>query len=251
MSEKSRDDLTPEERRRRAAIRKRKQQEMKRRKRQRMILSALVIAAIVVILILLGILIYKLLGSGQKQVTASGDTYVIALDPGHGGTDIGVNSDTSYEKDIDLAVCEKLQIMLESQGYEVVMLRSDDSYLSKDERVVEANKSGADILVSVHCNYSDTDDTLSGVKTTYTKGDKAAKTLAANIVNNVAAQTAAENLGAETGEYTILEETDMTAVLVEVGYLSNSAEAANLDDDTYINSVAKGIAYGIIASLAD
>ena len=241
---------TPEESRR-MEQRRRRQKELKRRKRKRMLTMVLIIAALVVIFVLLGVLLYKLLDGGTKKISAAGDTYVIAIDAGHGGEDLGMSSESSYEKDIDLAICEKLQIMLESQGYEVVMLRSDDSYLSKDERVVLANKSGADLLVSVHCNYSESDSELCGVTATYSKGDKAAKTLAGNIVDKIVQESGAESLGASAGEYTILEDTDMTAVLVEVGYLSNASESASLEDDSYENDIAKGIAYGILASLAD
>ena len=55
--------------------------------------------------------------------------------------------------------------------------------------------------------------------------------------------------GFAEGDYTIVSDTEMPAVLVETGYLSNSQEAAKLADDAYQNDTAKGIAKGIILSL--
>ena len=106
-------------------------------------------------------------GKSSATIPAQGSNYVIVLDPGHGGEDIGMSSAAIEEKEADLNICAKLKVMLESQGYQVVMTREDDSHVSKEERVAIANGSGADLLVSVHCNYAEDDSSVSGVRVNY------------------------------------------------------------------------------------
>ena len=132
--------LTPEQRRRKMEIKKRKQRELKRRKRKKKILIGVGIAAGVLVLALAIYLIITLLGGGSHEIAAKGETFVIALDPGHGGEDTGMTNGEAVEKEIDLKICSKLKIMLESQGYQVVLTREDDTRLSKEERVSLANE---------------------------------------------------------------------------------------------------------------
>ena len=151
--------------------------------------------------------------------------------------------------EIDLKICSKLKIMLESQGYQVVLTREDDTRLSKEERVSLANESDADLLVSVHCNYSESDDSLSGAVSCYQEGSSQSQALAENIQSHLISESGASDHGTAAGSYSILNDTEMPAVLIQPGYLSNESDASSLADDSYQNDVAKGIAYGIIASL--
>lgn len=249
MDTNEKQHVSPAERRRRTEMRKRRQKEIQRRKRRRLIL--LILGGILGIAALAGIIfgVSRLVGS--PEISAKGDTFVIAIDPGHGGEDTGMSAEAVMEKAADLKICSKLKIMLESQGCQVIMTREEDTRLSKEERVKLANESGADLLVSVHCNYSKEDESLSGARTSYKKGDKKAKALAENVQEALVKETGAADGGTEKAEYTILTDTEMPGVLVEAGYLSSEAEAAKLAEDTYQNDVAKGIAKGILASLKD
>lgn len=241
--------LTPEQRRRKMEIKKRKQRELKRRKRKKKILIGVGIAAGVLVLALAIYLIITLLGGGSHEIAAKGETFVIALDPGHGGEDTGMTNGEAVEKEIDLKICSKLKIMLESQGYQVVLTREDDTRLSKEERVSLANESDADLLVSVHCNYSESDDSLFGAVSCYQEGSSQSQALAENIQSHLISESGASDHGTAAGSYSILNDTEMPAVLIQPGYLSNESDASSLADDSYQNDVAKGIAYGIIASL--
>ena len=84
--------LTPEQRRRKMEIKKRKQRELKRRKRKKKILIGVGIAAGVLVLALAIYLIITLLGGGSHEIAAKGETFVIALDPAHGGEYIGMTN---------------------------------------------------------------------------------------------------------------------------------------------------------------
>lgn len=250
MDTNDKHELSPAERRHRAAARRRRQEEKKRQKRRRAILTVVGILAAAAVIGLIVFAVVKYMGGGaDAKISAKGSTYVIAIDPGHGGEDIGMSNEVVTEKEADLNICAKLKIMLESQGYQVVMTREDDSRVSKEDRVAAANDSGADLLVSVHCNYSEDDSSKMGVTANYTDGDKESKSLAENIQAALVKETMAVDNGTAVGSYTITDDTDMPAVLVEVGYLSNVTESNNLADDVYQNSVAKGIAKGVLATL--
>ena len=250
MGTNDKNEMSPAERRRKAAARKRRQQELKRRKRRRAVLTVIGILAAAVVIGALVIVIMNYMGDGSNtKIDGKGSTYVIAIDPGHGGEDIGMSSASIEEKEADLRICAKLKIMLESQGYQVVMTREDDSRISKEERVAAANASGADLLVSVHCNYSETDADVSGVRVNYSDGDKESRSLAENIDAMLVKETGAKDQGSKTCDFSIVNDTDMPAVLVETGYLSNETEGSNLADDVYQNSVAKGIAKGVLMTL--
>lgn len=249
MDTKEKNQLTPEQRRRRAELRKRKQREQQRKKRRKKLLIGAGIAVCVLVLAFSIFQVIQFIGNGSETISARGETFVIALDPGHGGEDTGMTGGEAVEKDVDLKICSKLKIMLESQGYQVVMTRGDDTRLSKEERASLANASGADLLVSVHCNYAETDTELTGAVSCYQDGSKKSRTLAENIQERLTEESGAADGGCEAGDYTILNDTEMPAVLVQPGYLSNETEAAKLADDSYQNDVAKGIAYGILASL--
>ena len=80
--------------------------------------------------------------------------YKICLDPGHGGSDPGAVKSDPYleEKDINLDVAFGLKTILELDGAEVVLTRTDDTFYENSDRYTFCNAEEADILVSVHTN---------------------------------------------------------------------------------------------------
>jgi N-acetylmuramoyl-L-alanine amidase len=241
-------ELSPAERRRRMEARRKRQQKARRKRKLQRLLLILALIAVTAALIICIVFIVRRVSGGDKKISAQGSNYVIAIDAGHGGEDTGVSSSYALEKDVTMNICSKLKIMLESQGYEVVMTRSDDSHITTDERVDAVNASAADLLVSVHCGYSD-DANVSGAVSHYKSGSRESRTLGENIQAALVKENHAVDGGSGTGKYIILTSTEIPSVLVEVGYQSNSLEAEDLADDSYQNDTAKGIAKGIIASL--
>jgi len=249
METNEKKELTPEERQRRREARKKREAELKKKKQKRfMIIAGLVLAAAALIGLVLFV-ISRLVNSGPAEISAQGSNFVIAIDPGHGGADTGMNNGETVEKNVTQDICSKLKIMLESQGYTVVMTREEDVRLSKEERVSAVNGSKADLLVSVHCCYNEEDSSVSGVISHYKNDSKESKYLAENIQAAILKENGAEDGGTKQGNYTIISETEVPSVLVEVGYLSNTQEATALAEDSYQNDTAKGIAKGIILSL--
>lgn len=85
------------------------------------------------------------------------DRITIVLDPGHGGKDYGACENGAREKDINLAVANKLRSLIEKQlkDVEVVMTRDNDTYLTLQERADVANNAAGDLFMSIHVNSID------------------------------------------------------------------------------------------------
>ena len=241
--------MTPAERRRRmeAGTRRQKERARKRRIRMMILLGGGILVLAVIGLIIFGI-VRLVSGGSSKGIAANGDTYVIALDAGHGGEDIGRSSGETVEKNVTWEICSKLKTMLEGQGYQVILIREDDTRISKEERLAKALDSKADLLVSIHGGYSD-DSGVSGAVSYYNKDNQQSQYLAEKIQEALLKESGAADGGTKEGSFSIISDTEMPSVLIEAGYISNEEEAASLADDTYQNNVAKGIAKGIIMSL--
>ncbi|MBP7055855.1 MAG: N-acetylmuramoyl-L-alanine amidase [Candidatus Omnitrophica bacterium] len=80
----------------------------------------------------------------------------IALDPGHGGHDIGAKGKRHmlHEKDMALSIAGKVRAILEKSGFNVIMTRDNDVFIPLPERTRMANDAGADLFVSIHINAS-------------------------------------------------------------------------------------------------
>jgi N-acetylmuramoyl-L-alanine amidase len=185
----------------------------------------------------------------QNSVVLDPSRVSILLDAGHGGSDPGCQYYGVDEKDITLAVTKDLGRILQSKGYQVVYSRTDDTYVSLEDRSNMANSLDVTIFVSVHVNAASA-LTANGIETYYwTSGTADEKTLATLVQNAVIQTTGANNRSVRTANYWVCRKTEMPAVLVETGFLSNAAECANLTSDSYQQKLAQGIANGIVAFL--
>lgn len=91
----------------------------------------------------------------------------VVLDAGHGGTDPGATAAHVIEKDVTLDIGRRLRSLLESEGFEVVLTRSDDKTIALRDRAVAANASKSDIFVSIHVNTILKHTASRGVETYY------------------------------------------------------------------------------------
>lgn len=178
----------------------------------------------------------------------------VVLDPGHGGSRSGAVYPTSagteiMEKDLTLAMSRKLRDLLVAAGYNVVMTREDDRDVDLYERADIANAVEADLFVSVHCNASGTVPTFQGIYTYYHPDSKRGARLAQAIQTPLCALTGGVDRGIDGADFVVLRETDMCAVLVETGFMSNVGELERLCDSAYQDKIAQGIAEGVIRYL--
>jgi N-acetylmuramoyl-L-alanine amidase len=177
---------------------------------------------------------------------------LIVLDAGHGGTDLGTRGRSPYseEKKMTLQTARLVKMYLSRLGYRPVMTRSIDLFLSLERRVEIANKSNADLFVSIHFNSARTPN-AKGVEIFFfdskehRRKAKASRILAERILSRVIRRTKAASRGVKKGNFYVLRETEMPAVIVEGGFLSNPQELQFLKDPEYLEQLARGIADGI------
>ena len=174
---------------------------------------------------------------------------LVVLDAGHGGDDVGAPSFGYYEKDLVLPITLAVGERLEAMGYRVSYTRSDDTTVSLAARAEQANTQGADIFVSIHANAFPQNPDVNGLETYHLPGGQGAKVLAECIHEAVLAATGANDREVRTANFYVLRYTDMPAVLVETGYLTNEDECARIADPEYQQLLADGIAAGIAAYL--
>jgi len=179
---------------------------------------------------------------------------VIVIDAGHGGWDPGKVSDAgNLEKDINLQIAAKLQAFLELSDASVHVIRLDDTALG-DRKVSDMrgraeiiNNSKADVLISIHQNSYKTGD-IKGVQTFYYPKSEESKVLAEKIQNTLKQElNQVNNRGAKAEDsYYMLKKTEIPAVIVECGFLSNKEEANLLSTSEYQEKIAWGIYKGIL-----
>ena len=185
---------------------------------------------------------------------------IILLDPGHGGPDGGAESGDTLEKDIALEITLKVRDYLQEQGALVVMTRETDTDLADpntrgySRRKVEdlrkrlnmINDSDNDFFASIHLNAIPS-ARWSGAQTFYAPHHKenarAAKFIQEELRKNLENTT---RKAKPINEVYILKHAEKPGILVEVGFLSNPAERANLKKESYQEKVADSIYRGIL-----
>ena len=88
----------------------------------------------------------------QGQEIKNRDNFTVVIDPGHGGKDPGAVSNGFYEKIIALNTSLKLGQILQDNGIKVIYTRDRDKFVNLLERANIANKSDAQLFISIHCN---------------------------------------------------------------------------------------------------
>ncbi len=170
----------------------------------------------------------------------------IVIDAGHGGNDPGaVNKAIGVqEKTLNLKMANLLKDKLTSYGYEVTMNRSEDNYVPLKDRYTNANELDADLFVSIHHN-STGNAITSGIETLH-YNSKDNKEVATYIHEELIKSSGAVNRGTKVRtDLAVLNGTKMPAVLLELGFITNSKEVGRLMDTAYQDLLMESVATGI------
>ena len=173
----------------------------------------------------------------------------VAIDPGHGGEDLGSTRQGLYEKDANLAIALYLKKELEDAGYEVLMIRDADVSVENETRPVTAIEHKADVYVSIHLNSLEEDsDATRGAETWYADlRNDGSDILAQYVIDELTKVIDTRNRGIKlSNRLIVLKNPDMMpACLVECGFITSETERAKLFSPEYQQKIAKGIANGI------
>jgi N-acetylmuramoyl-L-alanine amidase len=183
-------------------------------------------------------------GGPEPEPTPS---YVIALDAGHGGRDPGAVVGDVLEKDLNLEIVGRLQLLVDAEpDLSASLTRTLDIKVPNEDRIAMAEEAGAVIYVSVHVN-SFTSAEVDGIETLVSDTrplDDDSWVLGELIQNGLIGATGARDRGTRSQE-SYMHRTEMPAVSAEVGYLTNPGEMALLVDPEYQQRIAEGILAGI------
>ena len=211
----------------------------------------------------------------------------IVIDAGHGGHDDGtIGPNGVLEKDVVLDVALRLAALVNSRlGAEVVLTRSDDTFVPLTERTAIANEHKADLFLSIHANSSPA-PAVAGTETyllnlnsspgaisvaarenagsdksigelrdlvqSIAQNDKIAEsqTFAADIQSSIFTQAARGNVaahdrGVKKAPFVVLIGAHMPSVLAEIGFLSNPKDESNLNKPEYRQKIAESLYKGI------
>jgi len=209
--------------------------------------------------IVLGGLLSLLLLSGVAIAASPLNGRTIALDPGHGVIDFHgrvINSGKSsrdqkiWEHQLTLQMATILGEKLEKEGARVVYTRTPFDYWRQSFSIADDNKARgklanemkADVYIAIHCDW-DVRSRNNGV-TTYYKTAPSEK-LGEDIHRQLIQSLKATNRHLRHDTFTVLEQAQMPAVLIETGFLSNRREVKKLSDPKYQTKIANAILEGL------
>jgi N-acetylmuramoyl-L-alanine amidase len=173
-------------------------------------------------------------------------TYKVVIDPGHGGKDVGaIGASGQYEKSFTLSLSSKVKERLEQDpDIEVYMTRTEDRFISQESRGRPklANDLNADLFLSIHGN-TFADSSVSGTETFYYHRNS--KSFAEIIHEKLVEATGFHDRGVKKENFFVVKDTEMPAVLLEVGYLTNPNDESVMLTDPFQDRVATAIVEGI------
>ncbi|MCX6849339.1 MAG: N-acetylmuramoyl-L-alanine amidase [Verrucomicrobia bacterium] len=169
----------------------------------------------------------------------------VVIDAGHGGKDGGSVWNGLVEKKLCLDVAKRVEMALKSNGLKTVMTRRTDTFVELERRARIANRVPSSVFVSIHFNGSR--KTIISGGEVYHRSPRG-KWLATAISRSIKSRVAGGTRGIFYSNYKVLRETEMPAVLVECGYLSNKREALRCADPAHRQKLADAIVGGLLAA---
>lgn len=168
----------------------------------------------------------------------------VIIDAGHGGKDSGAVSSHTRQIEKDLALDTTKRIANSLRGdFKVIMMRSDDTFIDLDERVIRANRYGDAILVSMH--YNSGPSSIRGPETYYWRVDSHGLATRCQRVMASVSPVESGNRDLVRRRIRLTRNPEIPCVLLEGGYLSNPAESKLISDPNYRQKLADGIASAI------
>ncbi len=182
------------------------------------------------------------------EPTIAGRTIVV--DAGHGGKDPGArNLSPRPEKEIVLAIAKEVSARLRALGANVVMTRDNDTFIELDARAATAERTGADLLVSIHAD-SAARASAAGLGVFIARGALGTSERTARSILASAGRAGIQTRSMQRADYRVLAGHRRPSVLVECGFLTNREDAARLNTDAYRKMVAASIVDGVARALA-
>ncbi len=178
----------------------------------------------------------------------------IIVDAGHGPQTAGKQSPDGALREFTFneAVAIRLKKLLITEGITVIFSHDNTRDVSLSERITLANKLKVDAFVSIHANaFGTVWNAANGIETyTCLHPSKASVIMATHVQQALQMRTSRKDRGVKKGDFAVLRETTMPAILVECGFMTNKEEANLLKSTSYQQKCAQAIAFGVLCWLA-
>jgi len=198
-----------------------------------------------------------ILGQGQSNLANTPlprlrrGRYLVVIDPGHGGPDPGaIGIQGLRETDVVLDVALQTARLLQSRGVQVLLTRTSDVDVDLPPRVELANRSQADLFVSLHANALTMErPEVNGIETFYYEGGLSYGLANALQQSLMAISPGTPDRGARPGRFFVIRRTVMPSVLTEMGFVTGEIDAPRLASRPYRRQLAQALAAGILSFL--
>ncbi len=171
---------------------------------------------------------------------------LVILDPGHGGADAGVQGHGLDESALVYDLAARIEGRLSAIGSTAFLTRGPDGDIDEVDRAGFAHAAGADLVISLHVDAHDNPD-ASGCSTYYFGNEQVGHHSAVGarfadlVLREICARTDLRDCRTHAKSWDLLRRTRMPTVRIEVGYLTNSGEAARLADPAFRDTLAEAV----------
>src|SRR5690625_5283648 len=185
--------------------------------------------------------------NAEKTNTQSGSLSGrnIMIDAGHGGIDPGSAAQNGHEeKDLTLTVSHVVGDKLSAAGANIIYTRTSDTYISPAVRANMSNNYAIDAFISLHYN-AHTSSTTKGISRQY-YGSNQGYQLASSIQSSLLEHTPFKSRGVQHDSFLVLRESKAPATLLELGFITNPVDFANIYNDNHAHQIGDAVTEGLI-----
>ena len=178
----------------------------------------------------------------SKKAEIAGISKTIVIDAGHGGRDTGAVFDGKRESDIMKNIANKIYQLNQHNHIKIILLRDTDEFIRLNDRVARVNEIKPDFLISLHAQTS-RDANLNGVNAFISQNSNfynQSNELASILMEKVSGENLNKGKISATNSI-LIREVECPAVMIEIGFLSNTADRNYISSEKGQTEIAKRI----------
>ncbi len=176
--------------------------------------------------------------------------HIVVIDPGCGGSDVGIKTNDLTEKDINLQIVQLVKQKLDKENIKVYYTRKDDVEVPNEKRIELTNDLSADMYIGIRASENNDNAEIYGTTCLYNPNyfipEFGNVELADLLLKEVVTSISGRAVGlVESSQEDILNSLEVPAVAIQVGYLTNESESSLLKQKFYQEKIADGIIIAI------
>jgi len=176
-------------------------------------------------------------------VSIEKETITVVIDASHGGHDFGADHDEFLEKDLVNTISKKINELNTNKNIKIHFTRVDDSFLELQKRVDFINTIKPDLVISLHVN-KNKNVTSNGFEVYVSDKSIAyerSNELAQKLISDFEENTPLKNRGIKTAPFMVLKKSEVPALILEMGFISNKNDREYITDENGQTQIAKTI----------